>query len=538
MLHKSKIVQGLVLVACTAFGLGQVSSVHAQIAPRGPDFDHSWLDDVAIGSPQEDWNSATDAGMVSVGYGTGAGLDVPVGFLGFLTQDTANVADTAEQTDLFGSALAWGDFNGDCYDDLVVGSFGETVSSKGLAGSIHVLFGSATGLNGTGSQFLHRDSTAVEGQTAADAWFGHELAAGDFDGDGFDDVAVAAKNDTVGGVTGAGSVHIFYGSSTGLGTTDDEIFSAAGLGLDADVYFGYALAAGDFDCDGKDDLAIGYPFANPDTIGNGGEVVVLYGDAGGLSSVGMEVFFQGNNGVAGVNEAGDYFGASLTTGNWNNDTSNGLECLDLAIGVPIEDLNAATSAGAVHILYGTSASGLQASSPNDQLFTQDNSAIVDVSETDDQFGYSFVTGRFNNDAFDDLAIGVPGENGTGAVAILKGSSGGLTTTGNVLWDQDTTGISDTAENGDDFGDALGYASNLDPDGSTLFVGVFQEDISGVTNSGFVNACTLDSQNSSSLVLHSEAGLEQSTFGGSSRESLDRFGESFAAPRKVAFRCPV
>lgn len=519
-------------------GLALVPQTEAQIAPRGPDFNHDFFDDVAIGAPQENWNTLPEAGMVSIGYGSSTGLSIPGGFLSFLTQDTANVPDSVEQSDLFGGALAWGDFDGDCFDDLVVGSWGEDVSSQNYAGAIFVVYGTSTGLSGTGSQFLHRDSAGVAGVATESAWFGHTLAAGDFDGDGFDDVAVAAKNDTVGSDQNAGSVHIFYGSSAGLSTADDEIFTTSNLGLDADDYFGYALAAGDFDCDGKDDLAIGVPFADPDNVPNGGKVVVLYSDASGLSANGLQEFFQGHNGLGGVNEDWDYFGSVLATGNWNNDVSGGRDCMDLAVGVPAEHLDTIANAGAVHVIYGTSASGLQTSSPNDQFFTQAIPAIVDDSETLDEFGYALVSGRFNNDAFDDLAIGVPGENGTGAVAILKGSSSGLTTTGNVLWDQATAGISDSPEWNDEFGDTLGYVSKLDPDGSTLLIGAHYETILGETGSGYVHACTLDNPNSSSLVLVNEIGLEQNTFGGSSREVGDRFGDALLAPRKVAFRCPI
>ncbi|TMK96665.1 MAG: hypothetical protein E6G40_10595 [Actinobacteria bacterium] len=69
---------------------------------------------------------------------------------------------------------------------------------------------------------------------------------------------------------------------------------------------------------------------------------------------------------------------------------------------------------------------------------------------------------FNNDGFADLAIGVRGEDvgtvpGAGAVNVLYGSAGGLQATSpdDQFWNQDSPGVRDTAEAGDDFGYSLG-----------------------------------------------------------------------------------
>ena len=510
----------------------------AQAPPRGPDFNHDWFDDVAIGTGQENWNSVADAGMVSVGYGSSNGLGVPAGHLGFLTQDTNGLADSVETGDVFGSALAWGDFDGDCFDDLAIGSFLEDLNGHNGAGAIHVVFGTASGLSGSGSQFLHRDVAGVADSAGDDDWFGSELAAGDFNGDGFDDLAVSVKADTVLGVDEAGSVHIFYGSAAGLSVSTDHIVSRATLGLEAEVYFGYALTAGDFDCDGRDDLAISTPFADPEAVPNGGDVVVLYGTVNGLSTIGFQLWYQGHNGLGGSNESADYFGTALAAGNFNGDTFRGRHCQDLAIGIDPEDVGTVVNAGAVHVIYGSSANGLQASSPNDQVWTQNTSGIVGSAGTEDRFGYALVVGRFNNDDYDDLAIGIPNENDQGAVALLRGAAAGLSSLGDVLWDQDTTGISGVSETGDKFGKALGYASKLSWNGSTLLIGVPYEDLNGLVTPGYVHACTLDSYAGSSLSLLDESGLVQTTFGGSSPEAFDRFGETLLAPRHVPFRCPM
>lgn len=71
------------------------------------------------------------------------------------------------------------------------------------------------------------------------------------------------------------------------------------------------------------------------------------------------------------------------------------------------------------------------------------------------------SGDFNNDGYDDLAIGVQEESvgtitGAGAVNVLYGSSGGLQSVSpdDQLWHQDRTSVRETCEEDDHFGDYL------------------------------------------------------------------------------------
>src|SRR5688500_16351951 len=86
---------------------------------------------------------------------------------------------------------------------------------------------------------------------------------------------------------------------------------------------------------------------------------------------------------------------------------NGDGFADLAISVPFESVGSATGAGAVNVIYG-SGSGL--ASAGDQIWTQNSSGIAESAQANDQFGRSPVWGDFDNDGFDDLAVGVPLEN--------------------------------------------------------------------------------------------------------------------------------
>jgi FG-GAP repeat len=85
------------------------------------------------------------------------------------------------------------DFNDDGFADLAVGVVGENLGAISNGGAVNVLYGSATGLTGAGSQLFTQDSSGVPGVAEPGDGFGDALAVGDFDGDGFADLAVGCR---------------------------------------------------------------------------------------------------------------------------------------------------------------------------------------------------------------------------------------------------------------------------------------------------------------------------------------------------------
>ena len=100
----------------------------------------------------------------------------------------------------FGSAqtTVQGDFNGDGYADFAIGSPNKAVDGISAAGKVHIFFGSSNGINITKNQIWHQNSGTIQDTAESGDNFGASLAAGDINGDGFDDLAVGVPGEDLG----------------------------------------------------------------------------------------------------------------------------------------------------------------------------------------------------------------------------------------------------------------------------------------------------------------------------------------------------
>src|SRR5262249_38386484 len=336
--------------------------------------------------------------------------------------------------------VAGGDFNNDGFDDLAIGVPGEHLPGSGgllgpaEVGVVHVLYGSASGLTGAKNQVLQQGGLGTPEDRDR---FGVSLAAGDFNDDGITDLAVGVPGEDIEGVgTDLGEVDIFRGTSTGLGGIIFFVRPDTGGGAIGPSFqgFGETLAVGDFDNNGRDDLAVGSPAFDSSPIFG---VVRVFYDFDGSS---RPQFLSTTASVP-------HFGDALAAGDFDGDG-----VADLAIGEPVLDVGGFQDSGAVTVLYGSQ----NRLAPNGvSLWHQAVSGVKGLVAANNQYGAALTAGDFNHDGRDDLAIGLPGESsGRGGVNVLYGAAGGLSAINNQLWEQGQLGLVDFGEAGDSFGRSL------------------------------------------------------------------------------------
>jgi hypothetical protein len=442
------------------------------------DFDADGFADLAVGQPYVTVGGDSTAGAVLVLYG---GVSGPV-LAGHQvwTQDGFG-GDPAEPDDYFGWTLATGDFDADGFDDLAVGVPFEDLGSFEAAGIVQVLYGGPAGLSAVGAQRWSQDSAGVPDVAEPEDDFGVALAAGDFDADGYDDLAVGASGEDLEGsptYISLGAVHVLRGSDAGLVVGEPLYFRP-----DSDVVevppasgiaFGAALAACRLDSGPSDpvELAVGMPGLVVAAQASAGGLVVL--DSLETSPETRLVVTQDSPGMPGAPEVGDAFGTSAACGDFDGDGAD-----EIAVGSPFEAIGADAFAGAIHVVE-TGAAPVHTSFYEDLL-------TASTSEPNEFFGLAFAASDFDADGVVDLAIAAPGEVvggllGAGAVYVLYGQPGsGLVDAGH----QRLTQLVDAPEDGDRFGSALAAGRFAGRAGKDLAIGAPFEEVAALDEIGAV-----------------------------------------------------
>ena len=390
------------------------------------DFNDDGYDDLAIATPGEDIVQLNNTGVLNIAYGSATGLRS----LGNHLVDLRRYANGYffRGGSRFGISLSVGDYNGDGIEDLAAGMLGAWSPYHQTGGAVLLMFGDSTvGLKDvetSGRTFVVREPWNVSTDNQFSG-FGRELVSGDFNYDGFDDLAVAAPYETVRGVNKVGSVRVAFGThdwkrrrSPALSVKIvPNVITEGGS-------FGLTLAAGNFSGDSWDELAIGMP--NSDLSGKskaGAVIVANFNDNGAIY---QSTYYQSQNNIPGHSEKGNRFGKALTAADFNGDGYD-----DLAIGIPNKDtpvfIWTDTNVGEVIVLRG-SYNGLDRA----QRWHQDVSGVEGSREMSDEFGASLSSGDFNNDGFTDLLVGVTYEGlgsaeYTGAVQLIWGHPSAVTT---------------------------------------------------------------------------------------------------------------
>ena len=366
------------------------------------------------------------------------------------------------QDDSAGSSLSdAGDVNGDGYDDFLIGA--PSVNGVGASsGAIYLVYGSSTPL------VTASVSTAVKfgGENAGDMAGSAMAPAGDINGDGYDDMLIAAT----GKDSNRGSVYILYGKAakyTSASLSDSAFIELTG-GSIGDIAGGSVAGAGDVNNDGYDDFMIG-AYGNNDAASFAGAVYLLYGKEALFSDMALSassvVKFTGA-------AANDSLAYGLSSGDLNGDGYS-----DVILSSPALD----DSTGGFYIIYGQQNSLTSMSVSDSSVVKFTGESVADAA------GGSIESGAdINGDGYDDILVGAIQNSAGGSVAgaayIVYGqatalASGSLGDTGIVKF------------TGEDAGDLAGIdvamLGDVDNDGYDDFqIGGSMHDLSA-SNAGAV-----------------------------------------------------
>ncbi|MCY9783578.1 VCBS repeat-containing protein [Nocardiopsis sp. EMB25] len=365
------------------------------------------------------------------------------------------------------SRLSRVDFDGDGFDDLVLGLPGAEVDGRPNAGVVAVVPGSADGPDLSSARVISRADEGVPGAVAEDdrfggrTWLSPGTLTGDLDGDGFTDLVVNA------GDQGAGERGpiLLWGSAEGLG---------AGVPLGADVPSGYVDAVGDFDGDGYPDLvrldpnadmgAGGFgllygPFSRewePDRVGDvpsgqgGDELRLTSGDVNGdgvTDLIGFASFEEMAHPtrvwLGSADGFEEYEGAEPlptadqgTVADVNGDGYGDLVLRD--IGGSVE--NPPYIPGEVVVVYGSESGPGERSTP----LNLDSEGVPGASFDGDQFAHELAAGDVDGDGYTDVVAAVmrPASDApfdAGDVVVLRGGPEGLSGDGALRYGAEEAG---------------------------------------------------------------------------------------------------
>ncbi|MEE1928773.1 integrin alpha [Streptomyces sp. TRM 70351] len=352
------------------------------------------------------------AGLVRIVYGGGTGTAE-------ISRAAAGVPGDAQPDEGYGSALAVYDGNQDGYDDLVIGAPHADVAGQADAGTVHVVYGSPDGLGaGEATRALVQGQGGGSiGGSAAEAgdWFGYALAAGET-AQGEPYLLIGVPGEDLGSVRDAGSAHYLRGTVDVAVHQDKPGVPGT---VEAHDRFGYAVAA-----TGRH-LAIGAPGEAIGTEAFAGATQLLShtlnDDGVPTPLAGVD---QNTDGVSGVSDPGDRFGAALAMTGYRPAGGTAGHSV-LAVGVPGENIAGAAAAGRVVLLEVTASGAVRQRAE----FSQDVADVIGDSEAGDQFGQHLAMVNLApdtpaNDETVTVAVGVPGEDlagirDTGAVQVFS-----------------------------------------------------------------------------------------------------------------------
>jgi Ca2+-binding RTX toxin-like protein len=373
------------------------------------DINGDGIDDLIISAANATANGKSNAGQSYIIFGSDGEFNASFD-LNSLDGSNGFIINGINEFDLSGySVSSAGDVNGDGIDDLIIGTKNADFGYKNGAGQSYVVFGSNGGFNAS-FDLNSLDGTngfVINGINDYDYSGWTVSNGGDVNGDGFDDLIIAARFADSNGINNAGQSYIVFGKDGGFNASFDlnsldgnNGFAINGIN-NSDISGFSVSSAGDINGDGIDDLIIGAPYADPNKRSGAGQSYVVFGKNGGFQPSLDPSSLDGTNGfvINGINSENRSGFSVSGAGDVNGD---GID--DLIISAIAADFNGRFKIGQSYVVFGNKNSfsaSFELSSLNGS-----NGFILNGINSGDYSGNAVSgAGDINGDGLDDLIIG-------------------------------------------------------------------------------------------------------------------------------------